>query len=94
MNYYIHPFTLRLARTWIYDDGERSCCRTAVKFGWLHTTTKGTSCPMSPGEANRQHADMQHALYKGGYWPLWFFLLCCMAYVAMMTEFVYYIITR
>lgn len=84
MKYYIHPCNLRLSRLWIFDDGMRSCCRIAVKFGIRKRhSIMGTSAIMSPGEAKRELESMETALFQEGYWPLWFWLLCCGAYVLM-----------
>ena len=82
MRYYIHPCKLRLSRLWIFDDGIRSCCRVAVKFGIRKRhAVKGTSVTMSPGEARQELNSMEKALFQGGYWPLWLWILCCSAYV-------------
>lgn len=84
MRYYIHPYTLRLTRLWIFDDGIMSCCRVAVKFGIRKRhAIKGTSGIMSPGEAKRELDCMERTLFQEGYWPLWFWLFCCGAYVFM-----------
>lgn len=92
MKYYIHPYTLRLSRLWIFDDGIRSCCRVAVKFGIRKRhAIKGTSVIMSPGEARQELNSMEKALLQKGYWPLWFWLLCCSAYVIMATQLLSFI---
>lgn len=82
--YYIHPLKIRLSRLWIFDDEIRSCCRVAVKFGIRkQNSIAGTSVLMSPGEAKRELESMETALFKEGFWPLWFWLLCCGAYILM-----------
>lgn len=93
MRYYIQPLKLQLARTWIYDDKTRSCCRVAVKFG-LYSRTRGITMPMTPGEASREQNYMQSTFYRNGYWPLWFFVLCCGAYVLMTVYLISYLINR
>lgn len=82
MKCYIHPFRLRLSRLWIYNDGERGCCRVNATFGILHRTT-GISNLMTPREARRELEAMENYLYREGFWPLWFWLFCCGAYVIM-----------
>lgn len=92
MRYYIHPYRLRLSRLWIFDDGIRSCCRIAVKFGiGKRHSIMGTSVLMSPGEAKRELESMETALLQGGFWPLSFWLLCCVAYVLVAVHLLSFI---
>lgn len=93
MRYYIHPYTLRLTRLWIFDDGIMSCCRVAVKFGIRKRhIVQGTSALMSPGEAKRELDSMERALFQEGLWPLWFWLLCCGTYVFMAVHLFFLIL--
>lgn len=65
MRYYIHPCKLRLSRLWIFDDGVRSCCRVAVKFGIRKRyAVKGTSVTMSPGEARQELNSMEKPCFR------------------------------
>lgn len=65
MRYYIHPCKLRLSRLWIFDDGIRSCCRVAVKFGIRKRhAIKGTSVTMSPGEARQELNSMEKSCFR------------------------------